>query len=129
MPCLIVGLSNLPICPFNQLPESTFEQPLEMKTEEETKSEEGFLEFKIQKKRPKKNAKSYHIENVQDIFNAVTSKNIKKFLREFEILLRSGLLIKAIHEANIKEGKYTEEESGKIEFKDFNWIDDWSYET
>jgi hypothetical protein len=87
-------------------------------------SEKGKIEFKIQKKRPKKNAKSYNIETVQDIFDAVNSKNIKKFLREFEMVLRSGLLLKAIHEANIAEGKYSAEEAGKLELPRFTWIDD-----
>lgn len=87
-------------------------------------SDKGTIEFKIQKKRPKKNAKSYNIETVQDIFDAVNSKNIKKFLREFEMVLRSGLLLKAIHEANITEGKYSAEEAGKLELPRFTWIDD-----
>lgn len=87
-------------------------------------SDKGTIEFKIQKKRPKKNAKSYNIETVQDIFDAVNSKNIKKFLREFEMVLRSGLLLKAIHEANIAEGKYSAEEAGKLELPRFTWIDD-----
>lgn len=87
-------------------------------------SDKGTIKFKIQKKRTKKNAKSYNIETVQDIFDAVNSKNIKKFLREFEMVLRSGLLLKAIHESNIAEGKYSAEEAGKLELPRFTWIDD-----
>ncbi len=82
------------------------------------------IKFKIQKKRPKKNAKSYHIETVQDIFNAVNSDNIKIFLKEFEIVLRSGILLKAINDANVRMGKYTKEESVKLELSHFIWIDD-----
>ncbi len=36
----------------------------------------------------------------------------------------SGILLKAINDANVKEGKYTEGEAAKLELPHFTWIDD-----
>lgn len=111
----------------NNIQNSSSKQPEEMAQNtmlSEGNKDNGIIEFRLQKKRPKKNVKTYNIETVQDIFDAVNSKNIKKFIREFEIVLRSGLLLKVLHEANISEGKYTAEEVGKIELPRFTWIDD-----
>lgn len=88
---------------------------------EETSDKEGMIKLEITKKNPKKNAKSYHIETVQDIFNVINSKNINKFIREFKIVLHSGLLLKACNENFTKEGKYPKQD---ILFRYFEWIDD-----
>lgn len=86
------------------------------------KEEKEFINFELRKKRPKKNAKTYKIETVQDMLDAVNEKNIKKFLREFEIVLRSGMLMKAINEGLKKEGKVPKD--AKIKMPYYDWIDD-----
>lgn len=80
--------------------------------------------FEIQSVNPKPDAKSYYIGTMQDVFNAVTSKNIEQFLKEFETVLRSGLLLKAIHDANIESGLYSAENAADIEFPGFVFIED-----
>lgn len=84
--------------------------------------EKEFLNIEFRKKRPKKNAKSYQISTVQDIFDCVTPKNIKKFLREFEMVIRSFHLMKAINDDLIQKGQVPSDV--KVKMPSFEWIDD-----
>lgn len=74
--------------------------------------------LEIMKKNPKPNAVTYRIETINDIFKAVTPDNIEKFLHEFELVLRSGILLKATAET-------VEKGAGEgIHMPYFDWIDD-----
>lgn len=83
---------------------------------------EDELYFELRKKNPKSDAKTYRIETVQDILNAVNSENIDKFIHEFEVTLHSAMLLRAINDGLKKEGKVPED--AEIKFTHFDWIDD-----
>lgn len=82
----------------------------------------GEVKIAFQKKDPKPDPKSYRIETIADITKCVTSENIDGFLRDFEMVLRSYLLMKELNNAGIKEG--TIPEGAEIEMPFFEWIDD-----
>lgn len=84
--------------------------------------EKEIFKIALMKKTAKEDAKSYQIRTVQDIADCVTDDNIEGFLHDFEFVLRCHILLKAINEAGIKEGKIPE--GSKIELPSFEWIDD-----
>ncbi len=78
--------------------------------------ENNEIKFRIQKKRPKKNAKEYKLETLQDIFDATNNKNVDKFLKEFKMCLTSGFIIRELNEI--------ENPNTKVNFHSLKWIDD-----
>ena len=82
------------------------------------------IKVKIQNNNPKKkDVKTYEIATVQDMADCVTSENIEGFLQDLEMCLRSHILVKALTNAQISEGKLPPD--FKILFPSFKWIDDW----
>lgn len=63
------------------------------------------IEFRVRKKKPKPNAKSYDLVTIQDIFDATNCDNVDGFLKEFKIILHSLYLVRAVIENSIAEGK------------------------
>ena len=89
--------------------------------------EESQIKVKIQNNNPKKKGvNTYEIATVQDMADCVTSENIKGFLIDLEGCLQSHILIKALTNAQISEGKLPPD--FKILFPSFKWIDDWKFE-
>lgn len=84
---------------------------------------EANIEVSFMNKDPKEDAKSYHIETVQDIADCVNIYNIDGFLTDFELSLKSYILAKALLEEKIEKGEISSE--SKIKFPSFTWIDDW----
>lgn len=78
--------------------------------------ENNKIHFKIQKKDPKPNAKQYHIETVQDVFDATNIDNVDKFLDEFKMVLCSGYLLRDVSK--------NENPDEKVGLPSFIWIDD-----
>jgi len=85
-------------------------------------SDNNTIYFEISKNNPTPNPQTYRIVFVQDMLNAVTSDNIDKFIHEFEMVLRSAMLMRAINEGLIAEGKASAD--SKIEMPYYDWIDD-----
>jgi hypothetical protein len=82
------------------------------------------IKVKIQNNNPKKKGiKTYEIVTVQDIADCVTSENIEGFLQDLEGCLRSHILVSALTNAHISDGKLPAD--CKILFPSFLWIDDW----
>lgn len=70
----------------------------------------------IQNQDAKPDPQIYRIKTLQDIADCVTDENIKGFLIDFELTLRTYFLVKSISE---------ETNPGyKINFPEFEWIDD-----
>lgn len=84
---------------------------------------EANIEVSFMNKDPKEDAKSYHIETIQDIADCVTIDNVEGFLTDFQLSLRSYLLTKSLLEEKIKKGEMPCE--AKVKFPSFIWIDDW----
>ena len=87
------------------------------------KDEDYEFRIKIQKKNPKKGAKTYKFVTIQDIFDVITEKNINKFCREFKQALSVGIATRKLINVLAK--------SDGIEVKDdilkmpsLTWIDD-----
>jgi hypothetical protein len=89
---------------------------------EQKNTEKETFKIGFMKKDPKPNAKSYQIKTVQDIMDCVTSENVDQFLTDFEMVVRSCLMMKMINEDGIKAGIIPE--GHKIDFPSFEWIDD-----
>lgn len=84
---------------------------------------EAKIEVSFMNKDPKEDAKSYHIETIQDIADCVNIDNVEGFLTDFELSLKSYLLAKSLLEEKIKKGEMPSD--AKVKFPSFTWIDDW----
>lgn len=84
---------------------------------------EANIEVAFMNKDPKENAKSYHIETIQDIADCVTIYNVEGFLTDFELSLKSYLLAKSVLQEKIENGEMPND--AKVKFPSFTWIDDW----
>jgi hypothetical protein len=84
--------------------------------------EQGF-QIKIQKKNPKKNPKTYEFETVEEIFNAITEKNLNKFCREFKQALSVGIATRELIKSMAKADGLTPP-IDILKMPSLTWIDD-----
>lgn len=71
---------------------------------------DGEIKININKKKPKKDAKEYETETIEQLFDILTAKNYKRFLKDLKISIETFLIMK-----NMDKG---------IKMKKFTWIDD-----
>lgn len=94
----------------------------ELRKWKESAMENNRIQFAITKKNPKPNAPSYTIATLQDIADCITSENADRFLHEFEVVIRSIVLLKTAADISTSEKGAVNNE--KILFPQFTWIDD-----
>ncbi len=82
----------------------------------DSSNKDGKVYFQINKQNPKPNPCTFHIETVQDIFDATNIDNVDKFLSEFKMVLCSGYLLRATAAA--------ENLPDEIKLPSFEWTDD-----
>jgi galactitol-specific phosphotransferase system IIB component len=110
--CLDASSYNIPEEIQNWLDQNGYEdENFEIK-EIKPKVKKGEILVSMMKKNPKPDAKSYQISTIQDMINAVTSENIDSFLKDFENVLRVGIIFKENSPTN------------SLAFPSFEWIDD-----
>lgn len=81
------------------------------------------MHFALMKKKPKKNAKEYKLETIDDIYKCVNSKNIDKFFKEFKTAIKLNVIMRELVEIEMKrDGKVMDADEMKM--TDFVWIDD-----
>jgi hypothetical protein len=82
-------------------------------------------EFKIvvEKKKPKKNAKSYNIVTISDFFEVATNDNVNRILKDFAAMMRHAVLLRELTNS-IAKAKGLDKKDAKIILKSFDWIDD-----
>jgi hypothetical protein len=70
----------------------------------------------VQKKDPKPNSKEYKFSTVEEMFSFLNSENVDRFLEDFSIGVKAGVLMKEISNSIEKESI--------TELKELTWIDD-----
>lgn len=68
--------------------------------------------------------KTYSINSLQDIANAVTPENVDNFLKDFEGVLKTYLLMVTFAKAKIREGLGDVKNTDLVEFHGLYWTDD-----
>lgn len=69
-------------------------------------------------------ANTYSINSLQDIANAITPENVDNFLKDFEGVLKSYLLMVVFAKAQIREGLDDVKNTDLVEFHGLYWTDD-----
>jgi hypothetical protein len=82
-------------------------------------------EFKIvvEKKKPKKNAKSYNIVTISDFFEVATNDNVNRILKDFAAMMQHAVLLRELTNS-IAEAEGIDKKDHQIILRSFDWIDD-----
>jgi predicted DNA-binding protein len=82
-------------------------------------------EFKIvvEKKKPKKNAKSYNIVTISDFFEVATNDNVNRILKDFAAMMQHAVLLRELTNS-IAKAEGSDKKDHQIILKSFDWIDD-----
>ena len=68
--------------------------------------------------------KTYSINSLQDIANAVTPENVDNFIKDFEGVLKTYLIMVTFAKAKIREGIDDAKNTDLVEFHGLYWTDD-----